>query len=121
MTATISKDTIGDRTYTANYTPITYTIEYELDGGTNDPENPAAYTIETNTITLQDPEREGYAFEYWTLENIMTEVIPTGSIGNRTFTANYTPIIYTISYDLDGGTNHAANPATYTIETATGR
>ena len=39
-----------------------YTITYELDGGTNAPENPAGYNVETGTITLKDPVKTGYTF-----------------------------------------------------------
>ena len=42
-----------------------YTIIYELDGGTNAPENPASYNVETETITLKDPAKAGYTFEGW--------------------------------------------------------
>ena len=34
------------------------------------------------------------------------------SISDKTFTANFTPINYSITYNLDGGTNNSDNPAT---------
>ena len=37
-------------TITARWNPIVYTISYNLDGGTNNPDNPNSYTIETETI-----------------------------------------------------------------------
>jgi uncharacterized repeat protein (TIGR02543 family) len=42
--------------------------------------------------------------------------IPTGSTGDKTFYAKWNPPVaaYTITYELDGGTNAGANPATYT-------
>jgi len=48
-----------------------------------------------------------------------TVTITTGSYGNRTYTATWTPIVYTISYDLADGTVATANPTEYTIETPT--
>ena len=45
--------------------------------------------------------------------------IPTGSYGDRTYTATWTPIVYDITYDLAGGSVATANPTSYTIETAT--
>jgi uncharacterized repeat protein (TIGR02543 family) len=43
--------------------------------------------------------------------------IPAGSTGEKTFTATWSaPIVYGITYVLNGGTNHANNPATYTVE-----
>ena len=94
---------------------ITFTITYELNGGANHAENPATYTIESPTITLQDPTRDGYTFAGWEEGN----TIESGSTGNKTFTAQWdiiNIINYDITYELNGGTNHADNPATYTIE-----
>jgi hypothetical protein len=47
----------------------TYTIEYNLNGGTNNPNNPGTYTIESDIITLQNPTRTGYIFDGWTGSN----------------------------------------------------
>lgn len=40
---------------------VTYTISYELNGGTNG-NNPATYDVESGAIELADPTREGYTF-----------------------------------------------------------
>lgn len=45
--------------------PQTYTITYVLKGGTNNSANPSTYTEKDTVITLQDPVREGFAFEGW--------------------------------------------------------
>lgn len=66
-------------------TPITYNITYVLNGGTNNADNPSTYTIESPTITLKDPTREGYIFTGWTPGN----TIPQGSTGDKTFTATW--------------------------------
>ena len=101
----------------------TYDIMYELDGGTNATANPSTYTIETATITLADPMmRTGYTFAGWYSEAAFTtEVIelPMGSAGDTTFYAKWEAISYSITYELNSGTNATANPSTYTIETAT--
>lgn len=55
---TISVDT----TFTAQWTPITYSISYTLNGGTNNPSNPTSYNIEQTPITLLDPSRSGFFF-----------------------------------------------------------
>ena len=49
----------------AKWTPIQYAITYNLNGGTNHVSNPAKYTIETSTITLQAPTKTGYTFGGW--------------------------------------------------------
>ena len=102
---------------------VYFTISYTLDGGTNDANNPADYTVETATITLAKASKDGYTFEGWysdaafTADNKVTE-IATGSTGNKEFFAKFSET-YNITYTLDGGTNDANNPADYTVETAT--
>ena len=102
---------------------ITYDITYTLDGGTNAANNPADYTVETATITLEDASKDGYTFGGWysdaafTTDNEVTE-IATGSTGHKEFFAKFSET-YNITYTLDGGTNAANNPADYTVETAT--
>ncbi|HWQ97217.1 MAG TPA: InlB B-repeat-containing protein [Clostridia bacterium] len=92
-----------------------YSITYNLNGGTNNPANPSTYNVESSTINLADPTREGYTFNGWSPAG----TIPAGSTGNKEFTASWTAVDYTITYNLGGGTNAAGNPATYTIETPT--
>ena len=99
-----------------------YTITYELDGGTNAPENPASYNVETETITLKDPAKAGYTFEGWYKDGeFTTQVteITQGTTGNITLYAKWEPVSYTITYELDGGTNAPENPAGYNVETGT--
>ena len=104
---------------TANWKPITYTITYKLNGGTNAASNPATYTAGSAKITLRAPTRTGYTFKGWTYEGqttpVLTVTIPRGSTGDKTYTANWQfNATYNITYTLNGGTNAAANPATYT-------
>ena len=68
QSVTIPAGSTGNRSYTANFTPITYTISYDLDGGTNNSSNPATYTIESASITLNAPTRKGYTFIGWRLD-----------------------------------------------------
>ena len=104
----------------AKWTAVNYTIGYTLNGGTVST-NPTGYTIETNTITLNNPTKDGYTFKGWTGSNgntpQTTVQIAKGSTGNKTYTANWTPITYKITYDLAGGSG--LNVESYDIETAT--
>ena len=111
----IAKGSTGDKTFTASWEVITYNISYELNGGTNAENNPATYTIESDAITLSAPTRDYYTFIGWEEGN----VLPAGSFGNKVFTAKWQAIEYTITYELDGGTNNENNPATYTVESDT--
>ena len=80
-------------TITAQWTVNQYTIAYDLAGGTAEG-NPDTYTIETGAFTLTNPTKSGYTFTGWSGtgldgENNMTVTIPTGSTGNRTYTAHW--------------------------------
>ena len=80
-------------TLTAQWTVNQYTITYNLAGGTAEG-NPDTYTIETRTFTLKNPTKSGYTFTGWSGtgldgENNMTVTIPTGSTGNRAYTAHW--------------------------------
>ena len=76
----------------AIWTPIKYTITYNLDGGTNHASNPANYTIETATISLQNPSKTGHNFGGWYKESTFaTQVtqIAKGSTGDITLYAKW--------------------------------
>ena len=102
------------------FMPITYIVSYELNGGENDKNNPETYNIE-QAYTLKNPTRTGYDFKGWftekTFDNQVTE-IALGSYGNKKFYAKWTPTLYAIEYELNGGENNENNPETYNIEQA---
>ena len=80
-------------TLTAQWTVHQYTITYNLAGGTVEG-NPNTYTIETVAFTLKNPTKSGCTFTGWSGtgldgENNMTVTIPTGSTGNRIYTAHW--------------------------------
>ena len=107
-------------TLTAQWTPISYTITYNLNGGTNHASNPANYTIETSTITLQAPTKTGYTFGGWYKEDAFTNPvtqITTGSIGEIILYAKWTPNTYTVQFDANEGTGEMENQSfTYDAE-----
>ena len=109
-------------TFTAQWLLNVYEIIYNLNGGTNNKNTPATYTIESETVTLATPARTAYSFAGWfTDRNFMNEIteIVAGSFGNKTVYAKWTPVVYDIIYELNGGANDESNPTTYTIETPT--
>lgn len=67
-----------DITLYAKWSPLTYSIKYELNGGINNGANPDTYTVEDEDILLEDPTKEGYTFEGWystsTLSAEITEI-----------------------------------------------
>lgn len=89
----ISNTETGNKEYWAKWTVNQYTITYDLADGTMEG-NPDTYTIETEAFTLKNPTKSGYTFTGWSGtgldgENNMTVTIPTGSTGNRTYTAHW--------------------------------
>ena len=83
----------GNKEYWAKWEINQYTIIYDLAGGTVEG-NPDTYTIKAGAFTLKNPTKSGYTFTGWSGtvldgENNMTVTIPTGSTGNRTYTAHW--------------------------------
>jgi len=90
-------------TLVAKWEVVTYTVAYELDGGSLEGET-KEYTVETETFQLVAPTKEGYKFLGWYVgEELVTEVAK-GTTGNLTFTAKWEEIIidYTVSFDTQG-------------------
>lgn len=92
----------------SKWTQITYNISYTLNSGTNAAGNPATYTVE-DEIRLADPTRQGYNFTGWTGSNGTTPqkdlVIPKGTTGNLSYTANWEISKYTITFDPANGSD----------------
>lgn len=97
-----SKKRHANITLQAQYSPITYQISYDLNGGTLFPVY-TSYTIENNGFKIGTPEKKGYTFTGWIgteLHGITKDVyISKGDIGNRHYIANYEANNYTINYD----------------------
>lgn len=114
-TMEIPQGSTGDRTYTANWQVIEYTVTLDVSGG--DPLDPITYTVETPVI-LPTPTSTGYTFLGWTGEGETTPqptvVLPKGTTGDKTYTANWKAITYTIALGANGGEELAA--ISYTIE-----
>ena len=105
-TIEIPQGSTGDRTYTANWQVIEYTIVTLLEGGNAGTSEEYFYTVE-QTVTLPTPTRTGYTFLGWTGEGITTPqpnvTIPKGSTGDKTYIENWILTGYTITMDLNGG------------------
>ena len=117
-TETIAKGSTGNRSYKALWSLETYSITYDLAGGTVSTANPTSYTVNSSAITLNNPTRTGYTFAGWTGSNGTTAqtgvTIPAGSSGNKTYTANWTPSTYTVTLDQQGGSGGSSSvTATY--------
>ena len=110
-------------TWYAQWTRDTYTITYnDLYGAKND--NPATYTVESPTFTLNTPVLAGYLFKGWkTSDQIVPSssvTIEHGSYGDKTYTAVWELIQYTIEYAnyTDG---IEGNPTSYSVTDTTSK
>ena len=105
-------------TLTAHWTAHEYKITYELNGGTNSSENPTVYTVESETITLQAPTKDGGTFESWNLYdyenntyNAITEINSASPV-DITLAAKWQNEVlkteYTVTFDTNGGSEVAS-------------
>jgi uncharacterized repeat protein (TIGR02543 family) len=111
----------GAKTFYAKWAATSYTITYNLDGGTNNAGNPTTYTSSPTAITLAAPTKNGYTFSGWFTDATLStpgNSIPAGSTGTQSFWAKWEIINYAITYNLNG-VNDPNNPTTYTIITPT--
>ena len=113
----------GDMNLYAGWKPVDYTITYIMNGGTNDPGNPASYTVEDDRIDIAHPTREGYEFCGWEVtgpakyDDSFDCWIEAGSYGNITLTATWKIVEYSLfSKEFKLRRGEADNPRTYTIE-----
>ena len=113
---TIPKGSTGDKTYIENWKLTEYNITMDLNGGSG--QEKVVYTMTDEDFELPTPTRNGYEFVGWTGEGITTPqtqvIIPTGSTGNKAYTANWKVIEYTITLDTNGGP--VVSPIKYTVE-----
>ena len=107
----IPKGSTGLKTFTAKWKPEKYPINYVLNGGFNNKENPDSYTI-LDAVDIKEPTRLFHKFVGWK-EN---PHIIKGSTGERTFTAIWDKEVYPIKYVLNDGTNNPNNPTQYASE-----
>ena len=118
-TMEIPQGSTGDRTYTANWQVIEYTIITLLEGGNAGSSQVYFYTVE-QTVTLPTPTRTGYTFLGWTGEGITTPqpnvTIPKGSTGDKRYIENWELTEYNITMDLNGGSGQEKVVYTMTDE-----
>lgn len=96
-----SFDELEDKEYHAKWEPFPYNISYDLNGGEEIIANPTSYTIESESIILNAPSKYGYTFDGWTGSNgEIAEIvvsIENGSMGDKSYTANWTPIQHDVT------------------------
>lgn len=101
-----------DVTLYADWSLVTYTINYVLNAAPDNGGNPFAYTVESPGITLAAPVRSGFTFGGWYEDSAFTfpvTEIATGTYGDMTFYAKWTCLV---SFVTNGGTAVADQIAT---------
>ncbi|MBR6189964.1 MAG: leucine-rich repeat protein [Prevotella sp.] len=121
----------GDVTLTAELAYNTYTVHFNGNGGTCGDGQMTDQTFTYGTaqnLTANAFDRTGYTFAGWAKsENGNVVYSDKQSVSNLTTTdggtvvlyAKWTPITYTITYNLNGGSVATSNPTSYNIETPT--
>src|SRR5699024_6260120 len=86
-----------------------YAVEYNIDCVDNNPNNPASYNIESDTITLQSPTKTGHTFLGWfDKDDHKVTSIVKGSTGSLQLTAKWEIKQYTVT--LASGENYTLTP-----------
>ena len=101
-----------NNTLTAKWTPITYNISYNLDGGTV-LSNPSSYNVNSETITLSNPVKSGYTFIGWS-EKVLPRVwhdgfidLSDGSVNDSN--TNWAYSVFTEFIKVEGGKTYTVS------------
>ena len=105
----------------AQWTPVTYTVRYDANGGTGAPSNQTKTYNVSLTLSTVKPTRTGYTFAGW---NTSAYGYGTSYASGGTYTGNadltlyaqWAPIAYTVRYDANGGSGAPSNQTkTYNV------
>lgn len=114
---TINSGSHGNINLFARWTKDLYQITYYLDSGVNHIYNPNSYSVDSPTLIIYSPAREGYSFEGWFRDSNYIEsagtLIASGSTGDVNYYAKWSIRMYEITYHLNGGFNSDDNPYIY--------
>ncbi|MCR5462513.1 MAG: InlB B-repeat-containing protein, partial [bacterium] len=93
----------SNTTYVAQYskTAINYDINYVLDEGINNPNNPSSYNVDMDNITLLEPTKNGYTFDGWYYNDELITEINTSSTCEMDIEAKWTINSYTLTLNVD--------------------
>ncbi len=114
----LSKGSIGNKKYKANWISNVYEVNFNANGGKVDV---SSILVSYNSVygTLPTPIRSGYIFDGWHFDN---KLINESTLQNKDFNhellAKWNIIAYNISYNLNGGTSSSLQTS-YNIESDT--
>ena len=93
-------------TYYGKYVEQTYSIRYELNGGSNSNMNPATYTYGVGVPSFANATKPGYTFGGWYSDAAFekkVEKIDTTESGNKTLHAQWKANTYTVTFKTENG------------------
>src|SRR5690606_31766352 len=112
VTGIVSGST-GSRTFWAKWVANTYTVTYNTSGGNTIASLAVTYNA---TYNLATPTKQHYVFVTWTYNGNSFPQNGTWTIDSDiTVVAEYTPVVYTITYQLPLDQSHE-NSETFTVE-----
>ena len=104
-----------------NYSNITFTltaVKGDLASAVAPATVAVTYDSEYGTLPTTTP-TTGYELEGWYFDTELTNKVSATDIvkieADANIYAKHVPIVYAITYDLDGGENNPANPESYTV------
>ena len=97
----ISTDQLGDVKLVAKWTPVEYSIEYDLAGGEHTKDPTLAYNVEEE-VELAPATRVGYTFLGWYLNGELVEKVEVGTNGNLKLVAKWQVNEYKLIVNVDG-------------------
>ena len=105
--------TEGSITLYAQWKVKQYTISFNSNSGSA--VSSVTHNYGTSVSAPAAPTRTGYTFGAWQRDGV-DYTFSTMPAENITLTARWNPVNYSITYVVDGGTNHMDNPSSYNIE-----
>ena len=97
-------------TLTAKWVPA-YTITFDSSGGSA---VESVQVIKDEKVAKpQDPQKEGYAFDGWYVDGKKWSFASNTVIDSMTLVAKWVPIIYTITFDTNGGSGIESEGVAY--------
>lgn len=114
-------DVVGDHPSVNVESFNNYDVDFDENGHGNAPES-QNLPYGDKVSTPENPQETGYTFAGWYKESACSNLWDFTNdvvMGDTTLYGGWTPITYTLSYTLNGGTISSANPTSYNIETTT--
>jgi uncharacterized repeat protein (TIGR02543 family) len=113
----IPTNTTSNKSYFARWSNTDYLISYVLNDGTLPVNVRTSFNATNLPFTLPTPTRSGYTFNGWFENSNLTGTaitsVPTNTTTNKTYHARWTLVTYTISYNLNSGTQQAGAPTSF--------